>query len=366
MKFKHFSLVVSMAILGFACEQQDAVQPESNFKKSSNDLKATTMAVGYTNWVVGDPADVVRTPLGGTVLAGGGADVDAAMKWMLQNASGGDVIVLRNAQENEAPWAGADAYNSYFYSELGVTVNSVETILLNSRTVATNAEVIQKVRNAECLFMTGGDQATYYKFIEGTGLEDAINYIKNTRKSPVGGTSAGCAVQGNYIFSAENGTITSAEALANPFNTKLVLRNNLFSSPFLANTITDTHFDNPDRRGRLLTFMARMNKSFAVSVPRSIGVDEGTAVCIDKNGRARVYGAGTAFFIQQNGSSNTPERCVSGSSLDWYRSTRATKVYKANGTTTGTNYFELSSWTTGSGGSWQYYYVDRGTLKVSY
>jgi hypothetical protein len=93
MKFKHFSLVVSMAILGFACEQQDAVQPESNFKKSSNDLKATTMAVGYTNWVVGDPADVVRTPLGGTVLAGGGADVDAAMKWMLQNASGGDVIV---------------------------------------------------------------------------------------------------------------------------------------------------------------------------------------------------------------------------------------------------------------------------------
>lgn len=354
-----------MAFLGFACEQQDAVKPTTG-SNGSKDADQTQSTTSFTSWIVGDPADVVRTPLGGTVLAGGGADVDAAMRWMLQGANGGDVVVIRNARENEAPWAGADAYNSYFFSQLGVTVNSVETIFLNSRSVATNQQVIDKVRNAECLFFTGGDQATYYKFIEGTGLEDAINFIKNTRKSPVGGTSAGCAIQGNFLFSAENGTITSAEALANPFNTKLVLRNDLFSTSYLSNTITDTHFDNPDRRGRLLTFMARMNRSFSVTIPRGIGVDEGTAVCIDNNGRARVYGAGMAFFIQQNGSSNTPERCVSGSSLDWYRSTRATSVYRVPGTSTGANYFELSNWTTGVGGSWQYYYVDRGTLKISY
>jgi cyanophycinase len=74
-----------------------------------------------------------------------------------------------------------------------------------------------------------------------------------------GGTSAGAAVLGEYLFSAEINTITSAEALANPYNSKLSLRDNLFKFSLLKNTITDTHYNNPDRRGRHIAFMARFN-----------------------------------------------------------------------------------------------------------
>jgi hypothetical protein len=43
------------------------------------------------------------------------------MKWFLQRANGGDILVLRTT--------GSNGYNSYLYSGLGVTVNSVETIV---------------------------------------------------------------------------------------------------------------------------------------------------------------------------------------------------------------------------------------------
>jgi cyanophycinase len=355
--------IVATATLGFSCEQQDAMTPKNATnlnvvsKESTTTINATT---SYYSYLLGDAADVTTSPLGGTVLAGGSTDVDAAMRWMLQRANGGDVIVIRNAAENELPWSTVDAYNPYFFNELGVTINSVETILMNSRTVATNPEVIQKVQNAECVFFTGGDQTTYYKFIEGTGLEDALNYLKNTKKVTIGGTSAGCAIQSNYIFSAENGTIVTREALSNPFDSRLVLRNNFLNSPYLANTIADTHYNNPDRRGRHMAFMARMVVSFGVSAPKGIGVDEKTAVCIDQNGRAFVFGSSYAYFLQQNGASNTPERCTSGSSLEWNRNKKAVKTYRVLGTANGINYFDLSNWTTGNGGTWQYFYVARG------
>lgn len=315
---------------------------------------ATTAA--YQSFIVGDAADVTRTTSGGTVLMGGGTDVDAAFQWMITKSGGGDFVILRAA--------GTDGYNSYVYTDLG-GVNSCETLIIASRADANDPVVEQKIRNAEAVFIAGGDQANYVNFWEGTRVEDALNYLINTKKVPLGGTSAGCAIQGKTYFSAVNGTITTAQALANPYNSLLTLgRNNFLNNSYLDNTITDTHFNNPDRRGRLVTFLARMSKDFG-GQPKGIGVDEQTAVCIDQNGSARVYGTGTAFFLRQRTSTGTPERCVSGSSLDWYRSKQAVSVYKITGSTSGAGPFSLTSWS-GSGGSSQFYYVDYGTLGISY
>lgn len=165
-------------------------------------------------------------------------------------------------------------------------------------------------------------------------------------------------------FDAANGTVYSDEALSNPYNGYMSLqRSNFLDIPYLQNTVTDTHYDNPDRRGRHITFMARMNKDWGMNA-RGISVDEETAVCIDNNGKALVFGSGYAFFLKQNGAG--PERCQSGASLDWYRSRQAVKAYKVRGSASGGSYFWLSTWNSGAGGSWQYYYADRGSLKVSY
>jgi hypothetical protein len=58
----------------------------------------------YYSWIVGNPADF-KLPdesrlTGGILLAGGSTDQDSAMKWFLNKALGGDVIVFRNARNS--------------------------------------------------------------------------------------------------------------------------------------------------------------------------------------------------------------------------------------------------------------------------
>lgn len=82
-------------------------------------------------------------------------------------------------------------------------VNSVETILLNGPTTANNQYVADKVRKAEAVFFTGGDQWYFYESINNTMLQIALDELVNIRRGVIGGTSAGCAIMGEFGFTAE-------------------------------------------------------------------------------------------------------------------------------------------------------------------
>ncbi|HUM47026.1 MAG TPA: hypothetical protein PLD84_08860, partial [Chitinophagales bacterium] len=131
--------------------------------------------------------------------------------------------------------------------------------------------------------------------------------------------------------------------------------------PILSQTITDTHFDNPDRRGRATTFLARMVQDWGMAA-KGIAVEEKTAVCIDENNMATVYGYnnGTAFFMQPTGLG--PEVCVPNTKLTWNRNNQAVKVYKIENEINGNGSFNLNDWTTASGGTWTYFWVDNGVF----
>ena len=115
----------------------------------------------YLSWIVGNSSDYKLEDEsllnGGIFLAGGSTDQDSAMKWFLKKALGGDVIVIREGDNTTdlSDWPTVDAYNDYLYRELNVTVDSVETIFLNSKNVGNNLEVVEKVKNAEAIFFTG-------------------------------------------------------------------------------------------------------------------------------------------------------------------------------------------------------------------
>jgi len=307
----------------------------------------------YTSWITGSTSDVNTTTTGGTCLMGGGTDNDDAIKWMIQKSGGGDFVVIRSA--------GTGAYNDYIYG-LG-TVNSVETILIDTRAKASIAEIATKIRNAEALFIAGGDQATYVSYWKDTPVEDAINYLINTKKVPVGGTSAGCAIQGKYYYSAANASVTSAQALANPYNSDMTIGvNDFLNNPILANVITDTHYNNPDRRGRQTAFIARMWKDLGAGLnAKGIGVYEKTAVCIDQNGIAKVFApasANYAYFYQFD-TSSLPETVTSGSALTWNNNGKGVKIIKIEGDSTGSTTLNLNDWTTVSGSKASY-----GVIKV--
>ena len=311
---------------------------------------ASALVAPTVTYLTGSAADVTTAAKAGLLLMGGSTDVNAAIQWFLQRASGGDVVVIRAT--------GADGYNQYMYNM--VPVNSVETIIIDSRAKAGQADVIQKIRNAEALFIAGGDQWDYVNYWKNTPTEDAINYLINTKKVTVGGTSAGLAVLGSSYFTAQNGTVTSAQALSNPYNKYMAFGSNDFiSSPWMQNTITDSHYSQRDRQGRHITMMARMMKDFGYTAIKGIGVDEQTAVCIDETGIGKVFGINQAYFLQN--ANLAAETCASGSPLTWNRSQLAIKAYKITGTSTGNGSFNANTWAL-SGGTAFNYYVNNGVL----
>ena len=315
----------------------------------------------YTSYFTGSATDIITNPSGGVCLMGGATEDDNAMKWFLQRANGGDILVLRTT--------GSNGYNSYLYSGLGVTVNSVETIVCNNALASSDPYVIQKIQQAEAIWFAGGNQWTYINYWRNSPVDSAINQAIQQKNIVIGGTSAGMAIQGKYYFSSQNGTVTSGTALTNPFNTLVTVDSSAFiNNNFLDNIITDTHFDNPDRKGRLITFLARIHTDYGVYA-NAIACDEYTAVCIDTNGIARVFGGhptydDNAYFIQSNCelTIQSPENCSSGNPLTWNLGGQALKTYQIKGDNTGSKTFNLNTWQTGTGGTWYNWYVSNGSF----
>jgi cyanophycinase len=245
----------------------------------------------YKYYAVGDTTDVVlpRPASPSLVLMGGGPDVDDAFKWMIHKGGGGNFVVIRAT--------GTEAYNPYIYEMGGV--RSVETIVVPSRAAANDPFVLQRIRGAEALFIAGGDQSDYIKYWKGTPLEGALQELAN-RNVPLGGTSAGLAVLGQFIYSGMNQSVTSLDALANPYDKNVTLDRDFLALPPLARVITDSHLDARDRMGRLVAFLARIVNDGWTSSARGIGVDVETALLVE-NGQGTKVGIGSVYFLQTVG-----------------------------------------------------------------
>ncbi|MCA8923546.1 MAG: cyanophycinase, partial [Planctomycetes bacterium] len=252
---------------------------------------------GLERWLVGDPADARVEPQGpAVILMGGGQDVDAAFTWWVPKLNGGDVVVLRVS--------GADGYNRYLHAGVG-GCDSVETLKVTSRALADSAYVAERVAQAEGIWIAGGDQSRYVELWRGTKLQEALA-LALKRGAVVGGTSAGCALLGGVVFSAQRGTIRSAGALADPFAERVTLEPALVPFAPLQGVLTDTHFSQRERLGRLVAFLARAQTpewtqppGAAARLPASlgVGVDERTALAIDAKGQALVLGHGGVSLV---------------------------------------------------------------------
>jgi len=317
----------------------------------------------YTSYFTGNTNDLITYPHGGICMMGGATENDEAMKWFLQRADGGDILVIRAS--------GSNGYNAYFYSQLGITVNSVESIVFNNAAASAEPYVLDKIAHAEAIWFAGGDQWDYVSYWRNTAVDSLIRDAVENRHIVVGGTSAGMAILGQLYFTAENGSATSTSALSNPYLPTVTVDSARFLNlHFLENVITDTHYDNPDRRGRHVVFLARAYQDYGMQA-RGIACDEYTAVCIDTTGIARVYGDypaenDNAYFIIPNCELpvNSPEHCQSAQPLQWQRDSVALNVCIIKGTNNGSNTFDLNDWETTTGGSWYNYWVEAGILKT--
>lgn len=278
-------------------------------------------ATGDVNAAVTAPSTL---PTPSFVLMGGGPDVDPAFRWLIQRAgikpgTGGRFVVIRAT--------GTEAYNPYiFYSDetlstsetiadewvggasLGLT--SVETLVIPSVKAANSPAVNAILAKANVVFIAGGDQSHYIRFWKGTALERTLNTLMQ-KNVPVGGTSAGLAVLGQFDYSALYRSATSELSLLDPYYkditfdpAPLSLQGGFIAPPALASMIFDSHFDSRDRMGRFIAFISRIVAPMAT--PTGTVGCAGGVLPASASGKTTARGIGisveTALLVQGNGS----------------------------------------------------------------
>jgi len=267
---------------------------------------ALSQKTPYTYIRAGEAANVPVQPRAGFALMGGGTDLDEAFQFLCDRANGGDMVVLRAR--------GDDEYNAYLR---GICrLNSVATLIIPNRKAAADPFVAETIGHAAAIFIAGGDQANYINFWMNTPVQTALNEAVR-RGVPIGGTSAGLAVMGEYAYSAQGDkpddpNLDAKTALADPYGPRISFADGFLDIPILKAIITDTHFARRDRMGRLLVFLARLNEpgksSGSSQRVRGIGVQERAAVLLEPEGKAHVVGYGPAYFIEADRASGVLQK----------------------------------------------------------
>ena len=264
---------------------------------------------GYQYYLTGNPANVEPQTRGLIVMQGGGDDVDENFVQMGAAGGGGDFVVIRAS--------GDDGYNEYIFKLCHC--DSVETLVFEGREAASDPFVVDTIRNAEALFIAGGDQSRYVLFWQDTPVQEAINQVV-AKPAPIGGTSAGMAVLGEFVYSAMTESVTTESGLGDPYNADLTLARDFLVLPWMQNIITDQHLQERHRIGRTIAFLARLVQDGWTGQGRAIAADRETAVHLDPaTGMARVFATAEhetpfAYFMRTTGK---PELCAAGKPLTY-------------------------------------------------
>jgi beta-aspartyl-peptidase (threonine type) len=264
---------------------------------------------GYEYYQIGDlraarPGDTEAA----LMLMGGGQWPHQAFAWLAARGGHGHFVILRAS--------GDDDLQKELYTEVG-GVTSVQTLVFHSRAAASDTAVLDIVRQADGIFIAGGDQSNYVRFWKGTPLNDLLNQHVAHGK-PIGGSSAGLAILGGYVYGAmDGGSMVSADALRDPLGQGMTLVDDFLHLPYLQRVITDTHFNARGRLGRLIGFMAKLRHEGHPGIV-GLGVDQDAALCVDGNGIGRLFtiGNGFAWLVRPNGD---PARVEAGKPLDHAR-----------------------------------------------
>ena len=256
-------------------------------------LAAQTVAVpdwvgpGYEHFVQGDinaPRPGPTSP--GFALMGGGDWPIESFRWFVRQAGGGHILVLRAS-------GGAELQDDIWRNVSGMV--SVETLVIHDRDAARDPRLLAAIAHADGIFVGGGDQSNYVRAWKGTSINKLIDAHVAAGK-PIGGTSAGLAVLGGYVYAClDSISMVSTLALADPTAPGVTLVRNFLHLPYLSHVITDTHFAIRGRQGRLIAFVGRLAQEEDDASITGLGVDQDTALVVDGNGIGKFYNRGTGY-----------------------------------------------------------------------
>lgn len=247
---------------------------------------------------LGSTADVSRSSWSGPAhtMNGSGAVLPSTMARAIDAIRGGTGTLDAVVVAGSAPTSGSATPECDTISALA-GVNSCTTWTLTRRADGDNSAVNTDIRNAEFVYFAGGDQCDYADW-KGTALQDSVKSVV-AKGGGSGGGSAGHHINSAVVYDACQGSVTSEEALYDPYDPAITFTTGMFTWPNYADTVNDSHFVARDRMGRTMAFVARAIEDGLTSggAAWGVGVDEGGSLFIDKNGLATVAGADTFVVL---------------------------------------------------------------------
>lgn len=198
-------------------------------------------------------------------------------------AGGGDarIVVIPTASEH------ADQTAKDFialFKKLGVA--DATDLKIDSRDDANSDESVALIEQATGVFISGGAQARLVAFLVGTRSMECLR-MRNAEGVVVAGTSAGASVVASHMILGGTGIAgNSSDAAARRSMVEIVAGLGL-----LQDVIVDQHFSQRGRMGRLLTVFAGNPGLVA------IGLDEDTAVVVNRDGILETLGSGMVTII---------------------------------------------------------------------
>ncbi|MBN2365674.1 MAG: T9SS C-terminal target domain-containing protein, partial [Calditrichaeota bacterium] len=165
------------------------------------------------------------------------------------------------------------------------------------RTTANDSATYRTLITARGIFIEGGDQWPYVNYWKGSLVEDAIHYVFQ-HGGVIGGTSAGLAVLGEFVFDAQYGSLYPEQAAYNPYHYRVSITDDFLE--ILPDVFTDSHFHTRARMARLVPMMARRIQDHGDDNIMGIGLDDNTAFCILPDRTGTAYGEGTVTILHKS------------------------------------------------------------------
>ncbi|MBC7712178.1 MAG: cyanophycinase [Rhizobacter sp.] len=191
-----------------------------------------------------------------------------------------------------------------YFKSMGA--DSSYNLVVSSRKEANDPKVVAMMKDADVVFIRGGNQGKAYQLWKGTKVQEQIKALGD-RGGAIGGTSSGAmglsqySITGGKDFATKDVLKDSHSPLLNDEvdpKTSGIHNDFLNAAPGI---LADTHCGERGRVGRLLATMAKAIDDFKDKKIVSVCIEEKTGIAIIK-GKAQVFGTGSVHFL-----SETPE-----------------------------------------------------------
>ena len=223
-----------------------------------------------------------REIIGGHLLVIGGAEDKynerRILKKFLSLAGETEAQVLIVPVASDFPEFASDVYTQAFRN-LGIA--NPRVLRATSRQDVFDADVEALLDGVTGVFITGGDQMRLVSVLGGTDFAARLRKMVTETDLVMAGTSAGAAGMSTSM-------IVRGESSSHPHKNSVRLSPGL---GFLKNIIIDQHFTERGRISRLITAVSYNPYNLG------IGIDENTAIILDKEGNLEVFGAGSITIV---------------------------------------------------------------------